>query len=485
MRDDHQEEHETPILWQAKSVAEARFTSRPEWSTAGESMWMRLSKFSLCNRLTSHELSNLVLLPPKQISTNGVDLRRADRFDPVRLRDLLQISPTDVTTAFCYNTPGLTNASTELRYCRECLQQGFHAAWFQWRFIVRCPLHQRALRLGCPGCTGPIQYTLQGNMAEYPLVCARCGKQWVPDLHKPAGRCTPISGRSARILRRWQAYVAESTTRLSELPRRQHDPQTGQFVAAQRNRAASIRRTAHLRMSNRLYDTPPPTIPELLKRQPRPSTDSLGPKPNSPEPGRPRFSQMNWPHFTQRFLELESTLLQFQNAFFGHTLRNIDMPAWSTLCRQQFTIATNAVSVETVTALGWHLSWLGFARTCDRVHRLSTPALGLSGWLAHSPDRPLAIAYAEWTDQLIAWLQEDLTTSAWIWHRLVSFMRPYKSYHLHPALARPAELAAWRSSQPYRHGIAAKPPQDLAIEGIGLPAKWDDFTSMTRQRVDK
>jgi hypothetical protein len=121
---------------------------------------------------------------------------------------------------------------------------------------------------------------------------------------------------------------------------------------------------------------------------------------------------MNWPHFTQRFLKLESTLSQFQDAYFGHTLRDFDMPAWNTLCRQQFTIATNAVSIETVTALGWHLSWLGVARTCDSVHRLSTPALGLSGWLAHSPDRPLAIAYAEWTDQLIAWLQEDLTTSA-------------------------------------------------------------------------
>jgi hypothetical protein len=128
-RDDHQEELETPILWQAKDIVEARFTSRSEWSTAGESMWIRLSKFSLCNRLTLHELSNLVLLPPKEIPTSGVDLRRADRFDPARLGDLLQISPTDVTTAFCYSTPGLTNASAELRYCRECLQQGFHAAW--------------------------------------------------------------------------------------------------------------------------------------------------------------------------------------------------------------------------------------------------------------------------------------------------------------------------------------------------------------------
>jgi hypothetical protein len=83
------------------------------------------------------------------------------------------------------------------------------------------------------------------------------------------------------------------------------------------------------------------------------------------------------------------------------------------------------------------LSWFGFARTCDRVGLLSTPALGLSGWLAHSPDRPRAIAYNAWTDQLIIWLQEDLKTSAWIWHRLVSFMRPHKSYLLAPGSRAP------------------------------------------------
>ena len=41
----------------------------------------------------------------------------------------------------------------------------------------------------------------------------------------------------------------------------------------------------------------------------------------------------------------------------------------------------------------------------------STPALGLSGWLAHGPDRPREIACNAWTDQLIIWLQEDLNVS--------------------------------------------------------------------------
>jgi hypothetical protein len=130
------------MLW-ATGSAEARFTSRPEWSSAGESMWMRLSKFSLCNQLTLHELSCLVLLPSNEISTHGADLRRADRFDQERLSDLLEVSPAAVAAGFCRSkpTPGWVAASTELRYCRECLQQGFHAAWFQWSFIKLIKLH--------------------------------------------------------------------------------------------------------------------------------------------------------------------------------------------------------------------------------------------------------------------------------------------------------------------------------------------------------
>ena len=45
-----------------------------------------------------------------------------------------------------------------------------------------------------------------------------------------------------------------------------------------------------------------------------------------------------------------------------------------------------------------------------------------------------------WTDQLMAWLQEDMMTSAWVWRRIVLFMRKHKYYLLHPALAHPAEL---------------------------------------------
>jgi len=35
------------------------------------------------------------------------------------------------------------------------------------------------------------------------------------------------------------------------------------------------------------------------------------------------------------------------------------------------------------------------------------------------------------------------------------------------------------------HSACRSLNQNLAIEGIGLLAKWDDFTSIIRQRVDK
>ena len=478
----------TPMLW-ATGSAEARFTSRPEWSSAGESMWMRLSKFSLCNQLTLHELSCLVLLPSNEISTRGADLRRADRFDQERLSDLLEASPAAVAAGFCCSkpTPGWVAASTELRYCRECLQQGFHAAWFQWSFISRCPLHKRALRLGCPSCAMPIKYALQSEMAEHPLACAYCAQRWVPALHLPAGRCTPISGRPARILRRWQACVGESHARLSKPLRRQHDPLTGQFVTARRSHAASVRSTVHVRISNRLYDTPPPTILELLERRPPPALVAFRPNPGPSEPCDPCFEQTSWPHFRQRFLQFERTLQQTQDTLFGNALRNIDERVWTTLCRQQFVIATDTLSADTAAAIGWHLSWLGFVRACGRIDLLSTPALGLTGWLAHSPDRPRAIAYAVWTDQLTAWLQDDLTTSAWVWRHIVLFMRKHKYYLLHPALARPAELAAYRTIRSRQHDTASAPlhssPRTLKLDAA-MSTRSDYFTSIRDYFID-
>ena len=68
------------VVEAAPSAQQAwRCTARPGWSSPGESLWMRLSKFSLCNRLSSAELTELFALRDANGLYMAVDLRRKER----------------------------------------------------------------------------------------------------------------------------------------------------------------------------------------------------------------------------------------------------------------------------------------------------------------------------------------------------------------------------------------------------------------------
>ena len=246
------------------------YTSRPEWSSDGDSMWMRLPKFSMFNRPSLHALVALIAARSDEASSDGVHLRRADRFALSRLSSILEHPEASAIEGFCVLTghPALAWAATELRYCSACLELGFHAAWFQWRFIERCPVHGCRLRRGCVKCAEAIPYALNRSMATDPLSCARCNTPWVPVLDRPAGRCAPIIGRAARILRRWQVHVADTLMPIATTPCRPRDQATGRF-AFQPPPEIEIRMTClarHTRLLNQLYDVPPPSSLELLGR---------------------------------------------------------------------------------------------------------------------------------------------------------------------------------------------------------------------------
>ncbi|MEM5373191.1 hypothetical protein V4C53_45565 [Paraburkholderia azotifigens] len=245
-------------------IVHARYTTRPEWSSDGESMWMRLSKFSLLNRLPLHALASLVAAHTSEASGAGVDLRRADRFVPARLCSVLEIAEASVQNGFSLPSAhlALAWAAAELRYCPICLELGFHAAWFQWRFIERCPAHGSRLRRGCHQCAAAIPYALDSNLARHPLSCPHCGMCWVPELERPAGRCVPVKGRLTRIFNRWHIHVADAMMPVAATPFPSRAPATGKFV---RQRAASIEirmagRARCIQMFNRLYDVPPPLL---------------------------------------------------------------------------------------------------------------------------------------------------------------------------------------------------------------------------------
>ncbi|KIG11167.1 hypothetical protein BurMR1_1827 [Burkholderia sp. MR1] len=431
-----------------------RYTARPEWSSPGESMWMRLSKFSLYNRLSVHSLARLIAVRPDEALADGVDLRRADRFVIDKLADVLETSDGSARAGFCCATarPALGWASTELRYCPTCLEQGFHAAWFQWRFIERCPVHRRRLRHGCRQCAAVIPYVLARDMAAHPLSCARCNTCWVPGLNRPAGRCTPITGQAARVLRRWKSFIADTVIPLTAPASRCRDPNTGRFIVQPApwldGRKANL--AEYMRLLNRLYDVPPPSSFEVLRRQPAFSAAGstrrfmVADDDDWQTDAAPQYSQIDWPHFGIGFREYEHTVDRVGRELFGNMLCPAHASTLWARPAHQCVLSSRDVGSDSATALGWSLSWYGLTRACVPKDRLSTPALGLAGWLAHLPHRPADVPQCAWRDQLNDWLYEDLMRSAWIWSRIASFMRDRGHYLLIAWLARPCELATLR-----------------------------------------
>ena len=429
----------------------ASYTTRPEWSSDGESMWMRLSKFSLFNRLSLHALAALIAVRSGEASSEGVDLRRADRFVPSRLSSILQIPEASALEGFCFlaGHPALAWAATELRYCSACLELGFHAAWFQWRFIERCPVHGCGLRRGCLECAEAIPYVLDSSMATHPLSCARCNTPWVPVLDRPAGRCAPIIGRAARILRRWQDHVAETMMPIATTPYRPRDQATGRFAfhpppEIQTRMTCLARRT---RLLNRLYDVPPPSPLELLGRHTNAAAATVRPGHIVPLPcedqqtGDMPYARRGWPHFGDDFLAYEHLLKRVGHRLFGHTQGIASVHLSVVNHQNEVVVHTREISADHAAALGWTISWYGFSRTCAPDDALSMPAVGLAGWLANAPHRPVEISPGCWRDQMSVWLSEDLARSAWAWSRIILFMRVRGKYLLHGQLVRPSELA--------------------------------------------
>ena len=432
-----------PELWEPTNPLPT-FTARPEWSSPCESMWMMLSKFSFYNRLTLQELSELFLREPAKATSGAVDLRRSDRFDLQRIAEILDTPYGNIESGFCYRKPILEwpRARAHLRYCEQCLNLGFHAAWFQWRFISRCPIHNRPLSFGCPRCTAPIKYALQTDLSEHPLACTYCSNPLVPSLHRGAGRCIPLPKRMTRIIRKGTNYISLASNSAKALPRLTM-PTSSHASAPKLQRQSYFHSTSYLRTLNRNYEVPPPTIHELPLNQPACAT----PVPMKPsitsQPCESQFERNFWPHIGPQFISLERVLEQHRIAMFGDTLRTCNTHIESLVRNGRFSIASNVISLDEACAIGWHLTWLGVSRTCRRTELLATPALGLSSWLAYMPDRPISVRTGIWERRLAGWLKEDLILTFRLWQRLVRFMAARRHYLLHPILISAAEVAAW------------------------------------------
>lgn len=221
---------------------------------------MRLSKFSLCNRLRVTELVELFLLRDQFGGSNATDLRCIGRWDREGLAWTLRISMDAVQAGFCTINAGhvLVAAAPELRYCEACLAVGFHAAWFQWLLVERCPVHDKPFRVGCVGCGAPILYVLGIHLPSSPLRCVGCLRNWAPSLAQPGGHSRAIEPGACQLMPDWADYVRQVEP---VDHRRCRDRDTHQFVVDRPATFNVTKARPHvLTMMNRLFDAPPPTL---------------------------------------------------------------------------------------------------------------------------------------------------------------------------------------------------------------------------------
>lgn len=404
-------------------------------------MWMRLSKFSLCNKLSCAELAFLFASDRSYHGTDGNDLRRADVWDLGALAAMLAVSVQEVLTGFCArdSNQAVRRACKDLRYCPSCMTSGFHAAWFQWVDIQRCPLHGLPLRTGCMQCSTPIPYALGSPLASSPLACPSCSVEWVPSLTRAAGRCAPLSNRDARTLSRWSKYIEHVVSGEHGSAR---DPSSGRFASPPL--ACFGHRPHHLTTLNRLFNAPPPMLSQLVTRRAARHHHRLTGLANSSftvDPLCLKFDRVHWPHFDHAFEDFELLVHGARMRMFEESNVDSHRGRWRHLLSGGLVAPIETMPVETAAALGWAVSWMGSAQALAPSTETTTPALGLTAWLATLPLRPPKTPKHQWHVQVRAWLRDDLSLSAWAWARMADFMRNKGHYVLHGAVVDPRDLA--------------------------------------------
>ena len=158
-----------------------------------ESLWSVLQKFALLNAvggITIREIFGEKGLGKNLHDSwrfkNRNDLRSSGGLDLEKLSFLFnrnedRINESVTTTFLNYNE--IEPLSVEnLRFCRSCIEEGFHSAIYQLLFIKICPYHEEKFISQCPNCECEIPYTLGKASFSEPYKCPTCCFKLCKDL---------------------------------------------------------------------------------------------------------------------------------------------------------------------------------------------------------------------------------------------------------------------------------------------------------------
>jgi hypothetical protein len=170
-------------------------TWQREWIHAYESPWSIFEKFKSINKINTHqlllnfgsaELQSMKNGKPKKIYR---DLNTLYGFQITLIAKVLnydikkhintcysklnRISPLNVRPDELFHS--------NLVFCENCLDFGYHSFLHQFRLIHKCPFHSSELQTACPHCFSSLPYELPDHTFEHGFICG-CGNSLVPSM---------------------------------------------------------------------------------------------------------------------------------------------------------------------------------------------------------------------------------------------------------------------------------------------------------------
>lgn len=370
------------------SVQGASFTRRPLWVRPLESLWSILTKWQFVNRLPYVSIASLLLSRCAAQSEQGADLRLLENFRMDALAEHSGLGADLLASSACcpsLDSRTLGLASRHLRFCGACMQEGFHAALFQFKPVRLCPIHRQRLKEVCPHCHSKIPYRLDAAFAALALCCPRCRRSLLSDPTVLARQ--GHTNASHDVLSRWQFFLATYVYWYADHQSLRDDG--GRFLDQTKphiNPAAAKRFDFVGRLQD-LLDLPPPLpslkLPRDLVLMPRRTNQNRF----DTTVTEPCFTGALWPRFhTKRFLALYR---RYDN--FSVRLQDLKSPA------------------QRETTWWWRRSWEGeIARDCASPSDLTCPPLGIAEWACYAISPRHVLQQAELHNTIGMRFEQDL-----------------------------------------------------------------------------
>ena len=429
----------------AQSSTRPVYTARADWTRPGESAWSRVAKFQWLNRLTWTQLYEALGTCTAVLSSEGVDLRCGQHFDMARLAAALRLDTTTLRQSFCVtkrHEPIIELSAEVLRFCPDCIAQGYHATLFQFEFVRRCPMHETVLSRRCPKYETPMAYRFNSHLVRYPYACGTCRHVLYVPGHAPRLRALQPRIDDAKLfdITQWRRYIAVIIELNGGATLKRPRSADGCFLPDESPRRRSIlrRRFAFVRDFQEGFREPPP-LPNITDPSPRMLLDGLTQRRDTVSVRANHRLAQNWPHLPadyDRYARLYQRSLRQRQRF----LSDVGQASW----KQKSDSATLALPLtaqpEQVALLGWQYAWEGKMPCSESMQLTTLPLFGLLEWWALAPLRPAAVPPWLWCRALLRQFAQDLQDSYAHWLALAHWMQARNAYLVHPRLFSPGML---------------------------------------------